>query len=102
MAEGDFVRGYLRVTSRDGSRFAEHDYTKGDKVLQSAHYGADHMMASDIIAYLRGQIGALPVSIIDALEAGVAALALDRARISGQMVDLGPVWAQFDSFGLRA
>ncbi len=102
MAEGDFVRGYLRVTSRDGSRFADHDYTKGDKVLQSAHYGADHMMASDITAYLRGQIGALPVSIIDALEAGVAALALDRARISGQMVNLGPVWAQFDSFGLRA
>lgn len=29
MAEGDFVRGFLRVTSRDGSRFADHDYTKG-------------------------------------------------------------------------
>lgn len=58
-------------------------------------------MAADIAAYLRGQIGVLPVSTIDALQAGVAALALDQARISGQMVDLTPVWARFDGYGLR-
>lgn len=102
MAEGDFVRGYLRVTSRDGSRFADNDYTVGDKVLLGAHYGADQMMAADIAAYLREGIAALPVSVIDALEAGVAALALDEARVTGQMVDLGPTWARFDSYGLRA
>ncbi len=101
MAEGDFVRGYLKVTQRDGTVWANHDYTKGDKVRMGAHYGADHMMVEDITAFLRGEVGELPVGIVDALEAGVAALALDEARVKGQVVDLSPVWAEFDSHGLR-
>jgi predicted dehydrogenase len=102
MAEGDFVRGYLRITARDGTRLADHDYTQGDEAARSAHYGADHMMVRDIVAYLRGETAELPVGIVDAMEAGIAALALDQARISGQMVDLTQTWAQFDSYGLRA
>ena len=101
MAEGDFVRGYLRITARDGTRLADHDYTTGDAVAKSAHYGADHMMVHDIVAYLRGETASLPVGIVDAMEAGIAALALDEARISGRMIDLTDTWAQFDSFGLR-
>ena len=101
MAEGDFVRGYLKVTRRDGTVWSDHDYSAGDKALLGAHYGADHMMVADITAYLRGQTGELPVGIVDALEAGVAALALDQARTSGEVVDLAPVWEEFDSFGLR-
>lgn len=101
MAEGDFVRGYLKVTRRDGSVWADHDYTKGDVARLGAHYGADHKMAEDIAAYLRGEIGELPVGIVDALEAGLAALALDQARKSGQIVDLTPIWSEFDSHGLR-
>lgn len=102
MAEGDFMRGHLKVTRRDGSVYADHDYTKGDKARMSAHYGADHMMVEDIAAYLKGDADTLPVSIVDALEAGVAALALDEAREKGQVVDLTDVWAKFDSYGLRA
>ena len=101
MAEGDFVRGFLRITARDGTRLADHDYTTGDAVARSAHYGADHMMVHDIVAYLRGETASLPVGIVDAMEAGIAALALDEARISGRMVDLTETWAQFDSYGLR-
>ena len=101
MAEGDFVRGFLRITARDGTRLADHDYTTGDAVAQSAHYGADHMMVRDIVAYLRGQTAHLPVGIVDAMEAGIVALALDEARISGRIIDLTETWAQFDSFGLR-
>ena len=101
MAEGDFVRGYLKVTARDGSIIANHDYTQMDDKRASAHYGADHMMIDDIAAFLRGQTDKLPVGVVDALEAGLVAMALDEARISGSMIDMTATWAEFDSFGLR-
>ena len=100
MAEGDFVRGYLKVTARDGTRLADHDYTQG-AAAKGAHYGADEMMCDDIAAYLRRQSNGLPVSILDAMEAGVAAIALDQARQTGQIVDLADTWAKLDSYGLR-
>ncbi len=100
MAEGDFVRGYLRVTARDGRRLADHDYTQG-VAAKGAHYGADAMMCADIARYLRGQAAGLPVSILDAMEAGVAAMALDQARMTGQMVELTATWAALDAIGLR-
>ena len=102
MAEGDFVRGYLKVTRRDGSVFADHDYSNGTLAEKSAHYGADHLMVQDIVAFLRQEKDALPVSIVDALEAGIGALAIDQARASGQIVDLSPIWAEFDSYNLPA
>jgi hypothetical protein len=67
----------------------------------SAHYGADHMMVDDIAAYLRGETGSLPVGVTDALEAGLAAMAIDEARITGRVVDLTDTWNEFDSYGLR-
>ena len=100
MAEGDFVRGFLRVTARDGRRLADHDYTQGVAAM-GAHYGADTLMCRDIAAYLRGQADSLPVSILDAMEAGIAALALDEARTSRTIVDLTDTWARLDSYGLR-
>lgn len=100
MAEGDFVRGYLKITARDGTRLADYDYTQG-AAGKGAHYGADQMMCADIAKYLRGQTKSLPVSILDAMEAGIAALAVDQARNSGQMVDLTDTWAKLDSYGLR-
>ena len=102
MAEGDFVRGYLKVMARDGTVIADHDYTKMDAAKRSAHYGADHMMVADIADFLKGKTDELPVGIVDALEAGLVAMALDEARISGGMVDMTDTWAQFDSYGLRA
>lgn len=101
MAEGDFVRGYLRVTARDGSRLVDLDYTSGDHPATGNHYGADDLMVADIAAFLRGQADSLPVGVVDALEAGIACLALDQARIEGRMIDLTDTWARFDAYGLR-
>lgn len=101
MAEGDFVRGNLKATRRDGTVIADHDYTQMKAEHVSAHYGADHMMVDDIVAFLRDQTKTLPVGVVDALEAGLVAMALDEARISGAMVDLRDTWAAFDTFGLR-
>ncbi len=100
MAEGDFVRGYLKVTARDGRRLIDMDYSSG-AAAKGAHYGADEMMCADITKYLRGQAAGLPVSILDAMEAGVAALAMDEARFKGQVVDLTETWAKLDAIGLR-
>ncbi len=102
MAEGDFVRGYLKATARDGSIIADHDYTQGDPAHMSAHYGADHMMVADIAAFLRGDSKTLPVGVVDALEAGLVAMALDEARINGGMVRMHDTWAEFDEWKLRA
>ena len=96
MAEGDFMRGYLRITRRDGSRYGDHDYTKGALALAGAHYGADHLMVGDSVALMRGERDSLPVGIVDALQAGIAALALDQARKTGTVIDLAPIWAEFD------
>ncbi|RXJ70458.1 hypothetical protein CS022_23260 [Veronia nyctiphanis] len=58
-------------------------------------------MARDIACYLREGSESLPVSIVDALEAGIAAMAIDQARESGEVVDLTKTWAQFDSYRLK-
>jgi predicted dehydrogenase len=101
MIEGDFMRGFVRATARDGSVIADHDYTQMEAARASAHYGADHMMVDDIVAFLKGESDSLPVGVVDALEAGLVAMALDEARISGGMIDMSPIWAEFDKFGLR-
>ncbi len=102
MAEGDFVRGHLKATARDGAVLADHDYTQMDAGRASAHYGADHMMIDDIVAFLTGKTKTLPVGVVDALEAGLSAMALDEARVSGKIIDMTDTWAAFDSYGLRA
>lgn len=58
-AEGDFVRGVLKVTARDRRRLADHDYAQG-AAMEGAHYGADQLMFRDMTAYLCGQIGQPP------------------------------------------
>ena len=59
------------------------------------------MMAQDIVAHLRGRNESLPVGVVDAMVAGIAAIAVDEARTSGKVVDLTPYWEKFDSFNLR-
>ena len=59
------------------------------------------MMIDDIVAFLQGHRDTLPVGIVDALEAGLAALAMDEARAGKCIVDLRETWNQFDSYGLR-
>ena len=93
MAEGDFVRGYLKVTARDGTVVADHRHAE-DEERRGNHYGADDMMLADI--------DSLPVGIVDAMEAGIVALAPDKARITGRMIDLADTWARLDAHGLWA
>ncbi len=101
MAEGDFVRGGLKITARDGTTVQEFDYTQMAKERRSAHYGADHMMVAEVVEYLQGRSAALKVGVLDALEAGLLALAIDRARKTGQVVSMADIWARYDSYGLR-
>lgn len=97
-AEGDFIRAFFKVTDVLSEK-ALTDKTYQATAL-SQHYGADEEMASGIVAHvMKG--GPLPVSPLDALEAGVLALAMDDARRSKQVVDLRPVWDRYDSALLK-
>ncbi|MFC3704970.1 Gfo/Idh/MocA family protein [Devosia honganensis] len=94
MAEGDFVRNYFRVTdSRTAERIEDKTYKASPL---SDHYGADEQMAADILRHLV-EGAALPVSVTDALEAGLLALAMDEAMRAGAVVDMTPIWRRFDA-----
>lgn len=96
MAEGDFIRNTFRVTrSSDSEKLVDTDSIGTGH--NAGHYGADEAMCADLVAYLRGDLNELPLTIVDALEAGVAAMAMDRAREGGSIVDLAPFWAEFDA-----
>lgn len=94
MAEGDFVRSYFKVhDARTGNCLTDKTY-KATGLSQ--HYGADEQMAQDIGAHiLEGKN--LPVSVVDALEAGLTAISMDEARRSKTVVDMRPIWAAFDA-----
>ncbi|MGA0540419.1 Gfo/Idh/MocA family protein [Neotabrizicola sp. VNH66] len=97
-AEGDFIRAFFKVTDVLSEK-ALTDKTYQATAL-SQHYGADEEMASGIVAHvMKG--GPLPVSPLDALEAGILALAMDDARRTKQVVDLRPVWDRYDNALLR-
>lgn len=94
MAEGDFVRNFLRVhDSRTSALLVDKHYAVSGL---SAHYGADEQMARDIISYLTTG-NSLPVSVLDALEAGLLALTMDEARRTRTVVNMDPLWDRFDS-----
>jgi predicted dehydrogenase len=95
MAEGDFVRGFLDVHNAHSSeKVVANTYSAPSE--KSQHYGADEQMAQDVLAFV--QTGAKqPVSALDAIEAGILALSLDEARVSRKVVDLAPIWEQFDA-----
>lgn len=93
-AEGDFIRAHFKVTD------ALTEATLVDKTYQatalSQHYGADEEMAAGIINNVTKGTP-LPVSALDALEAGVLALATDDARRQRQVIDLRPIWDRYDN-----
>ncbi|MCF1445314.1 Gfo/Idh/MocA family oxidoreductase [Agrobacterium vitis] len=95
MAEGDFVRGFLDVhNARNNEKMIAKTYSAPSE--KSQHYGADEQMAADVLAFV--ETGAKqPVSALDAIEAGILALALDQARAESKVVDLAPVWARYDA-----
>jgi hypothetical protein len=80
---------------------AAHDYTQMESACAFAHYGLDHMMVDDIVAFLKDDIKRLPVGVVDAMEAGLVAMAMDEARITGNMVDITPTWTEIDQYGLK-
>ena len=101
MAEGDLQRGYLRVTdAATNDRLLDLDYTQNPDA-QIDHYGSDKQMAIELADYLRGTGSSLKVSVVDAIEAGISAMALDQARQTGEVVDLTETWAKLDGFDLR-
>lgn len=92
-AEGDFIRGNFDV----------HDVMREERVLHkeyqgtalSQHYGADEQMAEEVVAHvMKG--GPLPVSPLDALEAGILALTMDEARRKRTVIDMRPIWDRYD------
>ena len=91
-AEGDFIRGFFDVTDvLTEARVIHKEYAATEL---SQHYGADETMAAEVVAHvMRG--GPVPVSPLDALEAGILALAMDEARrdaAGGRPApDLGPL-----------
>ena len=94
MAEGDFVRNYFKVTdSRTSDRIEDKTYQTG---TLSQHYGADEQMAEDILKHIVD--GApLPVSVVNALEAGILALSMDEAMHTKSVVDMTPIWQRVDA-----
>ena len=94
MAEGDFIRNFLWVhEARTGRKLIDQVF---DISGPSKHYGADEPMARDILAHLRGEAD-LPVSVAEAMEAGLLAMAMDRGRHTRQMIDMLPIWARYDA-----
>ncbi|MCL6707187.1 Gfo/Idh/MocA family oxidoreductase [Pseudomonas sp. R2.Fl] len=95
MAEGDFVRGFMDVhDARTSEKLVANTYKAPS--AESHHYGADEQMAEDVLAFVERGLPQ-PVSAIDALEAGILALAMDEARLGRKVVDLKPVWERFDA-----
>ena len=92
---GVFVRGFLNIhRAIDSAKLVGNSYQAPSK--KSQHYGADEQMAADVIAHVKSG-AALPVSALDAIEAGILALAMDEARASHKVIDLAPVWAKYDA-----
>ncbi|WP_029041162.1 Gfo/Idh/MocA family protein [Cucumibacter marinus] len=94
MAEGDFIRGFLKVTdARTTDRLVDKTYTNSGL---SQHYGADEQMAKDVIDNVYHGTPQ-PVTAVNALEAGLLAMAMDEARLHNKLVDMSEIWARFDA-----
>jgi predicted dehydrogenase len=94
MAEGDFVRSYFRVhDARTSEKLIDKVYAASEL---SVHYGADEQMAIDIGRHMLEGV-ALPVSVVDALEAGLLAMSMDEARRTRSVVDMTGTWQRFDT-----
>jgi predicted dehydrogenase len=93
MAEGDFVRNHFKVhDAASGRKLTDRTYAG----VETDHYGADDQMAADIVANLVDG-AALPVGVLDALEAGLTAIKIDEARREHKMLSLDAAWERFDA-----
>ena len=90
------MRNSFKLTRSDDSAVLAQTDSIGTGA-QRGHYGADAQMGADIMAHLRGEMPVLPLSIRDALEAGLTAMAMDEARTTLQVIDMTQTWAEFDA-----
>jgi predicted dehydrogenase len=95
MAEGDFIRNYLRIHQTPSGRLLQ-DNSHYHRTELGVHYGGDERMAADICGHLRDG-RKLPVSVYDALESGLTAMKIDDARRSRKLIDLTETWQRFDA-----
>lgn len=96
MVEGDFVNGFLKAhDARTGDCILHKEYGETNGASEAGHYGADRLMVDDIKKHLI-DAAPLPVSIVDALQAGMLAMKIDEARTQQQLIDMQSVWEQFD------
>ena len=94
MIEGDFERNYI----------VAYDAPSGDELFRASyefdpedgHYGAEDMMVADIAAHIF-DARPLPVSAVDALEAGLTAIKLDEARKTSSVIEMDACWTRFDA-----
>jgi predicted dehydrogenase len=94
MAEGDFVRNFLRIhETPSGALLVERSCYERTEL--GMHYGGEERMVADILRYIRNE-GPLPVSVHDALEAGLTAMKIDEARRTRSVIDLAETWRRFD------
>ena len=94
MAEGDFIRNYFNVTdARTCDKLIDKNYAHPNCPSITAPTSRWRPMCSPICS-----TGApLPVSVVDALEAGLLAMTMDEARRTRSVIDLTATWQRFDA-----
>ncbi|NHO33948.1 Gfo/Idh/MocA family protein [Acetobacter fallax] len=95
MAEGDFIRGFMKVhDARTSECLVDSRFPRSTAL--SLHYGADEQMAADVYDHvLDGR--PLPVSAIDALEVGLLVYMIEQARRTRSVIELADHWIAFDN-----
>ena len=98
MVEGDFVRGFLKAHDQQNNIILDEDFGAAFGMIKG-HYGADSLMLKDINFHLvNSTSSALPVGVIDCMEAGIVAMKIDESRKSGKIIDLTSTWEKIDNF----
>ena len=100
MAEGDFVRGFLKVhDSHTGKKVYDENFGAAFQQGAKGHYGADQLMLKDVNDYLNNNSkNTLPVDVLDCIEAGIVAMKIDEARINNKIIDLTEIWSKIDGY----
>jgi len=97
MIEGDFVRGFLKAHDKKNNVVLDENYGAAFGMIKG-HYGADSLMLKDINDHLINSSSALPVRVIDCMEAGLVAMKIDESRKNGKIVDLTSTWDKIDNY----
>ena len=96
MVEGDFERAYFRARKNSRSKLAK-DVKYSWKEDDRTHYGSESLMVKEILSHVEHG-NPLPVTIKDALAAGLVAMAIDEARKTRSILCMADIWDEFDAF----